>query len=320
MTAADIEPVARRLLGHPNRAQSTNTQWRYGRKGSLAVDLEKNIWHDHEAGAGGGVLDLVCRENGGSRREAWDWLVEQELVDDDGEARNRPVTGVQNNRPDILKSDRHGEALAIWEASRGAAHTPAQDYLQCRGITIAPPASIRYHEGIHVLVAAVQDFAGEVTGIQRIFLVTDSRGTWASRKMSLGSIKGGACRLTPAAESLQLCESIEDGLALLQMTGRPTWAVPGAGFMESFEPPPGVTELVLAPDHDRAGLEAIEKALKASADRRLKLRRLLPPLGRDWCDCLEFFEERAAIREYDGLEDRDTAETQSWVETFVNGD
>ena len=76
MTAGDLslEPVARRLLGDPNRTHSTKTQWRYGRKGSLAVDLKKSTWFDHEAGEGGGVLDLVCRENGGSHREARDWL------------------------------------------------------------------------------------------------------------------------------------------------------------------------------------------------------------------------------------------------------
>jgi hypothetical protein len=132
-------------------------------------------------------------------------------------------------------------------------------------------------------------------------------------------------RLTPTAESLQLCESVEDGLALLQMTGKPTWAVPGAGFMVDFEPPPEVRTLSLCPDHDKVGLKAIEKALKAKQDQSanagvLKLRRLLPPPGKDWCDCLEFFEERAGIREYDGEEDRETAEQRSWVEAFCDGD
>ena len=76
MTAGDlsIEPVARRLLGDPNRALSTKTRLRYGRKGSLAVDLAKDTWFDHEAGEGGGVLDLICRENGGSHRESRNWL------------------------------------------------------------------------------------------------------------------------------------------------------------------------------------------------------------------------------------------------------
>ena len=57
MTAGDlsIEPVARRLLGDPNRALSTKAELRYGQKGSLAVDLAKDTWFDHEAGEGGGA-------------------------------------------------------------------------------------------------------------------------------------------------------------------------------------------------------------------------------------------------------------------------
>ena len=48
--------------------------------------------------------------------------------------------------------------------------------------------------------------------------------------------------------------------------------------------------------------------------------RLLPPPGKDWCDCLEFFEERAGIREVDGGEDRQAAESKSCVEAFLDGD
>jgi hypothetical protein len=221
--------------------------------------------------------------------------------------------------PDGELKDRHAEALAFWSAAVPAAHTPAQDYLACRGIVIGPAATLRYHEADNALVAAIQDQDGALTGVQRIYLKTDSRGTWATGKRSLGTIKGGACRLTAAADRLQLCESIEDGLALLQMTGRPTWAVPGAGFMVDFEPPPEVREIVLAPDHDKAGLEAIEKA-RVKPRGAARIRRLLPPPGKDWCDVLDNFEERAAIREFDGEEDREQAETRSWVEAFCDGD
>ncbi len=218
------------------------------------------------------------------------------------------------------RSDRRAEALAFWEASGPALQTPAQDYLACRGIVIRPPDCIRYHEGKHCLVALVQSKGESFSGIQRIYLETDSRGTWHTCKRSLGPIKSGAVRLTPISETLQLTESVEDGLALLQMTGKPTWAVPGAGFMMSFEPPPEVRTLSLCPDHDKAGLEAIEKALRSATNRAFKLRRLLPPPGKDWCDCLEFFEERAGVREFDGGEDRPQAESKSWVEAFCDGD
>jgi hypothetical protein len=40
----------------------------------------------------------------------------------------------------------------------------------------------------------------------------------------------------------------------------------------------------------------------------------------DWGDVLESFEERAGIREFDGGEDRQEAESKSWVEAFLDGD
>jgi hypothetical protein len=61
------EELARALLGEPNRALSTRAQLRYGRKGSVAVELDgakRGQWYDHEADLGGDAMALVCREVG----------------------------------------------------------------------------------------------------------------------------------------------------------------------------------------------------------------------------------------------------------------
>jgi len=218
-------------------------------------------------------------------------------------------------------TDRRAAALGIWEASIPALNSPAQAYLQARGIVLRPPPCIRFHAGKSALVALIQAPDGTFSGIQRIFLATDSLGTWKrpieKPKKSLGPVKGGAVRLTSAAESLQLTESVEDGLALLQMTGKATWAVPGAGFMVDFEPPPEVREVILTPDRDAAGIEAIERAAAKNKDARagvIVCRQLLPPPGLDWCDVLENFDERIAIQE-----ENLAAPPKSWVEAFCDG-
>jgi hypothetical protein len=46
-----MELVARRLLGEP--AQKRGSEWRYGSRGSLVIDLKKGRWFDHEANEGG---------------------------------------------------------------------------------------------------------------------------------------------------------------------------------------------------------------------------------------------------------------------------
>ena len=57
--------VAVALLGEPNAALSSERELRYGHRGSLAVHIAgpyAGWFRDHEAGTGGGVLDLIGRE------------------------------------------------------------------------------------------------------------------------------------------------------------------------------------------------------------------------------------------------------------------
>ena len=81
MMDLQIEPVARALLGTPNRRLSKQMELRYGNNGSLKVDLKKNAWFDHEARRGGGVLDLVRHRVGvQTDTEAFRWLEREHLL------------------------------------------------------------------------------------------------------------------------------------------------------------------------------------------------------------------------------------------------
>src|SRR5262249_47048491 len=74
--ALPIEPIARCLLGEPNRALSSANELRYGTRGSLAIDLANGTWFDHETNTGGGTLDLVTRQTGFDGKERTKWLRE----------------------------------------------------------------------------------------------------------------------------------------------------------------------------------------------------------------------------------------------------
>ena len=67
-------PLAKLLFGPPNPAFSSKDEWRYGAKGSLSIDLVKGTWYDHEASEGGGVLELVYREQHLTGKDAIEWL------------------------------------------------------------------------------------------------------------------------------------------------------------------------------------------------------------------------------------------------------
>ncbi|ABS66337.1 AAA ATPase [Xanthobacter versatilis] len=85
--------VAERLLGPPNHRLSSKDEWRYGTNGSLSVKIggpHKGTWADHEAGEGGGVLDLIARRVAGGREAALSWL-RQEFPDVSGRPEGRGV-------------------------------------------------------------------------------------------------------------------------------------------------------------------------------------------------------------------------------------
>ncbi len=97
---------------------------------------------------------------------------------------------------------------------------------------------------------------------------------------------------------MQVAESVEDGLALMQMNGRATLAVPGTSFLGGHVIPPKTCKtILLAPDNDTAGRAAIEKATPRLQNLGFTVRLLLPPPEADWCDVLPEFEERRAIVE-----------------------
>ncbi|MEF3058714.1 phage/plasmid primase, P4 family [Ralstonia solanacearum] len=76
--ASHMQAVATLLLGEP--AERKANELRYGTRGSLSIDLESGVWHDHEANTGGGVLALIERETGNAGRAAVDWMGQQGIT------------------------------------------------------------------------------------------------------------------------------------------------------------------------------------------------------------------------------------------------
>jgi hypothetical protein len=69
-----VAAIAELCLGMPNRALSTKDELRFGNNGSVSVALLKATYFDHEASAGGGMLDLISKKRGLSGRDAIEWL------------------------------------------------------------------------------------------------------------------------------------------------------------------------------------------------------------------------------------------------------
>ena len=171
-------------------------------------------------------------------------------------------------------------ARKIWEASSPINKTPGEAYLRSRGVTIPAPPTIRYHPNLKhpptgldlpALVVAVSDETHKIKAVQRIYLRTNGHGKAQvnNSKLSLGSIKGGAVRLSPIRETLVLTEGIEDALSILQQKSNfAVWAVLGAWNLTGQNIPTSVKRLIIGADNDEIGREAAQKAAQQYAKER----------------------------------------------------
>ena len=78
-----VQAVATSLVGEPTH--KTATEWRFRRRGSLAINVageHAGQWYDFEAGVGGGGVDLVTHLMGCDRSAAVAWLQDQRLLPD----------------------------------------------------------------------------------------------------------------------------------------------------------------------------------------------------------------------------------------------
>lgn len=236
---------------------------------------------------------------------------------------NPPTQPAQPDRR--LPKPPNETATRIWQGAGSAEGTVVERYLASRGILLPIPPSIRFAMLKHgptglqfpCLVAGVQQVDGAVVAISQTYLLPDGSGKArvSQSRMALGPISGNAVRLTVATEKVWLVEGIEDGLSVLQMTGRAAWAVLGTSGFVNVNLPPRITEVVLAPDADAAGDAIIEKAAKRLIEQGRIVKVARPKTG-DWNDALQHYEERAGIVEHDGPETTELAEERARFEVF----
>jgi putative DNA primase/helicase len=163
------------------------------------------------------------------------------------------------------QEDTREAAWNIWVASIGLSDTLAEKYLNARGIQTPDngwPNVLRFHPNLPypgkpwpypVLVCRVDDAAGDLTAIWRIFLRDDGRkADVETAKLGLGPSAGGAVRLNGIASHIGIAEGVETALAAWLLTGRkiPVWSGLSTA-LSNFQVPLGVSRVTIFPDGDR---------------------------------------------------------------------
>jgi len=192
--------------------------------------------------------------------------------------------------------------LGIWRGAELAEGSPVETYLRRRGITCPIPATLRHAPDLMhwptrtrhpAMVAVIQAGDGRAIGVHRTYLAADGAGKADVKpvKMVAGAMKGGAIRLCPVARHVRFAEGIETSLAVLQATGKASWAAISLHNFGVLDLPAEIREVTICADNDmadwREGRRTVKKAANALALMGRTVRQAWPPRGKDWNDVLQ---------------------------------
>ena len=283
------------LLGQPSL--KTGQEWRWGRKGSLAVLIsgpKAGMWFDHEAGDGSHFSDLVGRELRMPRSDANDWIADRIGMAQDLRPRhlrsrsqavpgNRPAAPEKDSRqveeraPLISPAEKAAaRAARIWANARPAPED--HPYLVNKQVT---PLALRI-DASRRLVVPLQDIDGRIRSLETI------AHDGAKRYLAGGAKKGHfavvGAEPAPLAEPtgpVLICEGWATGASLHMATGHRVVAAMDAGNLmpvaKGLRARIPDADLVLVADNDakpdRDGNPGVEAARKVAlaVDGRLAI-------------------------------------------------
>jgi len=207
--------------------------------------------------------------------------------------------------------------IKIWEQSKIEPSNPVKKYLEKRGLDemAEMPKSLRSHERLEYsegkgkkrtilgsypgLVAEIRK-GGEIVGIQRQYLTDDgNKANVENPKMMLSiatsACSGGAVQLGTPKDVLAITEGVENGLAVQQATGIPTWAATTGALLSKMIIPEHVKTVHIFADLDEngAGKKYATQLANRLGKSNIEATVLMPPIeiktdekGADWLDVL----------------------------------
>jgi hypothetical protein len=200
----------------------------------------------------------------------------------------------EQRKADAKRAD---QAWRLWKGTQPIAGTVAEGYLRGRGITCPLPDTLRFDpqcwhataKTFPALVALVEGGAG--FAVHRTYLRCDGsdKADVTPSKAMLGTVCGGAVRLSDGPQTLVVAEGIETALSLssgLLRAPATVWAALSTSGIRGLHLPDKPGRLTIASDGDAAGRAATQSLATRAHGIGWQVSVLPAPDGRDWNDIL----------------------------------
>ena len=270
---------------------------------SFTVYPDKGCFVCYGCGARGDAIDFVMQSESVSFVEACKRMMKDE-------AHKGPVVILKSGEKsfDIDRDRRIAHAHEMWLKALPIAGTLAERYLrETRRIQYPPPENLGYVHEVYcsqmkevmpALIAPLQNGAGHVTAVQRIFLEPETGDACRDEngkrlKLTVGVMGDGAVRLAPESPNLGIAGSVEDALAAMQLYSLPVWATCGEMRLDRVWIPPLVDNLLIFADGDTQGLEYARRAVRAHKGKVKEVNVITPDAAKDWAALIEQRENAA---------------------------
>lgn len=206
-----------------------------------------------------------------------------------------PVT--TEKRPERTEADKRRYMAELWKGSRPVTQgDPVWQYLTRRcGDVQGVLEDIRFHPalkhsvdgGAHPAMLAMMGWDGKkFSGIHRTYLTEDGQKARVDpARASFGSV--GPVRLGPIMGRLGIAEGIETALCASHRFGLPVWSAICANGMEAWDPPQGVTAVLICGDNDES---MTGQASAFALAKRLRMKGFMVEvaiperMNSDWAD------------------------------------
>lgn len=190
---------------------------------------------------------------------------------------------------EVPQTDKKAKALSIWAESQPWQGSLVETYLNRRGVALPSDcADVRFNpscymgrEMVPAMVALVRSVSTrEPLAIHRTHLNLDGSKGRLDR-MALGQMADGVVMLTPYTRvwmDLGIGEGIETALSLRKLPDLedlPVWASLNAGQLAKFHLA-NIDDLVIAVDHDPAGIRAADTCAQRAADHGTNVTLITP--------------------------------------------